>query len=109
MRRHSAGWSGAQRGATDLAVLAAPSARAVIGAALLAALLLGGCAGGSTPTGGSAGTVEAGSSSQGPGDTETFTSPDLEPTTPETANGPAKNDNPAIRVARLPIGGYFRA
>lgn len=76
---------------------------AVLGA-LLAVLLLAGCAaggsggGGGTDTGGDLAGPDAGSS-------ETFDSPEPEPTTPETSDERAGNTDPAISVARLPIGG----
>ena len=110
MRGRPAGWSGVQADATGVPVLATPSLRRVVLVALLAALLatlvMGGCAtAGSTPGSSSDDPGAGGTSSQLSVDTETFDTPDPEPTTPETSDGPAGNDNPAISVARLPIGG----
>lgn len=107
MRRHSVARSGAQRGVARLPVLTASSARTVMGSVLLAILLLGACATpGSTPGGSSDDPGGGdGESSLVSGDTETFATPEIEPTTPETSTGQAGNDNPAISVARLPIGG----
>ncbi|WP_157581213.1 MULTISPECIES: hypothetical protein [unclassified Phycicoccus] len=68
-------------------------------------LLLGGCA----ASGGSGGATAAGDpgngSSQASGDSETFDSPEPEPTTPDSSDSSTSDDAPAIAVARLPIGG----
>jgi hypothetical protein len=79
---------------------------AVTLATLLAALLAG-CAGGGGGGGGGGGASDSstGGSSQTSGDTETFEDPDPEPTTPETSDESSSDDNPAISVARLPVGG----
>ena len=74
---------------------------ALVAALVLAAGVLAGCAAGSTPTAAdSARGADANSSSQGTGGTETFDSPSLEPTTPDTSDGSSGSDNPAISVAR---------
>lgn len=93
---------------------------------VLTCAALTGCAAGSTPTGGTptggattgvattsgattgGATQEApggGGSSPSAGGSETFDSPAVEPTTPDSSDGSGSNGNPAISVARLPIGG----
>ncbi|MEO5983299.1 MAG: hypothetical protein ABIQ13_13395 [Pedococcus sp.] len=106
MRRDPAGGRAADRGEPGARALPAswgPST--TLAAALISLLVLAACAGGRVPTaGGDGGDTGGAGSSQVSGD-ETFASPDPEPTTPESSDEPARNDNPAISVARLPIGG----
>ncbi|WP_344189747.1 hypothetical protein [Pedococcus aerophilus] len=69
---------------------------------LLATSLLTACAASDgTPTSGDGDTAISSSS----GDTETFADPEPEPTTPDVPEGESTDDNPAIQVARLPVGG----
>lgn len=70
---------------------------------VVAVLLLGGCAGGGQG-GGSADPGDGGATPV-PGDSETFDSPSPEPTTPDSSDSSSSKNDPAISVARLPIGG----
>ncbi|WP_406830729.1 hypothetical protein ABEG17_17280 [Pedococcus sp. KACC 23699] len=82
---------------------------ALVAVLVLACAVLTGCASGSTPPAGAttSGTQASpgGGGSSSAGDTETFDSPAVEPTTPDTSDGSGSNGNPGISVARLPIGG----
>lgn len=86
---------------------ATPRSVELVLALLLACLLLGGCAGEGSGGGfaGGGGTGGDDGSSQVSGDPETFGTPEPEPTTPESSDESATDDDPAISVARLPIGG----